>query len=151
VGSGFSGDLKGFFGSLEYGRPILGIKIPFSWIDSEWKEGTIEIAEASLQPGGSGLWKLAVQPDLVLKGVTVRGPKETSGQALRALGPKGINSVKITSFSYSNPKKSEVIDLHKIEITSRGVVVTGNSFSQSQKKLITEIFGKKVELREKME
>lgn len=124
----------------------MGIKIPFSWIDSEWKEGTIEIAEASLQPGGSGLWKLAVQPDLVLKGVTVRGPEETSGQALRALGSKGINSIKITSFSYTNPKKTEVIDLQKVEITGGGVVVTGNSFSLKQKKLITEIFGKKVEI-----
>ena len=143
--------MGGFFASLEYGRPILGVRIPFSWIDPSWKEGAIEIAEASLAPGGSGLWKLAVQPDLVLKGVTVRGPEETSGQAVRALGSKAINSVKITSFSYSNPKKSEVIDLHKVEITNRVVVVTGNSFSLNQKKLIIEIFGKKVELRGKME
>lgn len=49
----YSAGLEGFFQSLEYGRPILGVKIPFSWVDPDWREGTIEIAEATIEPGGS--------------------------------------------------------------------------------------------------
>ena len=142
--------LGAFFQSLEYGRPVLGVKIPFSWIDPSWKEGTIEIAEATIEPGGPGIWKLATQPDLVLRGVSITGPKSQIETALRSISPKRIYSVKITSFRYSDPKKTEALDLQKVEIKSSGVVVRGALLSLNQKKLITEIFGNKVEVKNEM-
>lgn len=142
---GETAGLNGFFQNLEYGRPILGVKIPFSWIDPAWKEGTIEIAEASLRPGGSGLWKLAVEPDLDLKGVRIQGPKEKVGPALQALNPKGIYYIKITGFVYQKGPKEKFLHLQNVTITAQKVTVTIPSGQKFDKKLIIEIFGEKVE------
>lgn len=147
----YSAGLEGFFQSLEYGRPVLGVKIPFSWIDPSWKEGTIEIAEATIEPGGPGIWKLATQPDLVLRGVSISGPRDQVEAALRSLGPKGIYFVKIVSFRYIDPKRSEAVDLRKVEIRTHKVTVQGEALNRVQQKLITEIFGKKVEIQPKVQ
>jgi len=136
--------LGGFFASLEFGRPILGVRIPFSWINPDWKEGTIEIAEASLQPGGSGLWKLAVQPDLVLKGVILCGREELAGKALQALRSKGIYSMKIVSFSYRPNQYSETVHWQEVWFNKDKVIVSPPGVSQEQKRLIAKIFGKEV-------
>jgi hypothetical protein len=138
--------LSGFFESLEYGRPVLGVKIPFSWIDPSWKEGTIEIAEVTIEPGGSGMWKLAVQPRLVLKGVSIIGPKQNVAKAIQGITPKGINSLKILKIEVRPTDALGVIQLQEMTNTSKGITVTAGQKNEKTADLIYEIFGKTVDI-----
>jgi len=140
--------LAGFFQSLEYGRAVLGIKIPFSWIEPAWKEGTIEIAEATIEPGGGGMWKLAIQPQLVLKGVMVEGPIEEAGKAIRAISPKGINTVKIVSFEFRSMDGKDSARIQKVQISSDKVSISKPMGPVTQYKIIKEIFGNNVAMED---
>jgi len=134
-----AGDLARLFGSMEYDRPIRGVVIPLHWIDPAWNEGRIEIAEASIHPGGPGMWKLASQPDLVLKGLTVVGTKSQTSKALRALSLKGIYQLKIEHFTYRAPETSETIQLDWVSYKEGKFKIR-----EPTTKALIEIFGKDV-------
>jgi len=138
--------LAGFFQSLEYGRSVVGLKIPFSWIEPDWREGTIEIAEATIEPGGPGMWKLAVQPRLVLKGVSIIGPKQNVAKAIQAIIPKGINTLKILNIEIRPTDALGVIQLQGMTNTSKGITLTAPRNKKEMANLINEIFGKTVDI-----
>lgn len=145
LGSIVFGDGPGtFFSSLEYGRPIRGVTIPFRWIDASWEDGKIEIEEASIEPGGSGMWKLATRPDLILKGVTVRGPAEHAGKAIRAISPKGAMQLKILHFTYMPTPGRKSLYLEEVVVAQGRTTVIRTTGDSAFMKTIVEIFGKDV-------
>lgn len=136
--------LGGFFRSLEYGKPVMGVKIPFEWINPSWREGVIEIAEATIRPGGPGIWKLATRPDLILRGVDICGPKQQVAQVIQGIIPQGIYSVKIENFRYQNPNQSERLALQELRITNGKMMIPQPVDGQATKKIIQRILGNNI-------
>ena len=97
-------NLKSFFSGLEYGKPILGIRVPLlaqATGPDSGDRGSLVIGKAFLEPSGQGIWKTALSPKLVLERVQMEGTGREISSVLRQFQTNWSGGVEIRGLEIS--------------------------------------------------
>lgn len=97
-------NLKSVFLSLEFGKPILGIRVPLvaeTRGPDSGDRGSLVIGKAFLEPSGRGIWKTALSPKLVLEKVEIKGTGREIGSVFRQLQANWPGGVEIRGLEIS--------------------------------------------------